>query len=259
MVSINAKRYLISSMLVPGRRRRTTRLGVSISGFSKLQGFDVDQQNPTECLNFFVRNSQCKHIVLGVCHDSGYASSLGRFAADVSTRDRITLLEGDTINPRIRALGFRNILKLDTVFAPQTIQAVPVLPSTFVGAPSTQGLTNPAALSDRLGPVLRNESGQRVDKKLHIDPSTPYIHALRQAKMCAWYYLRGRCESNCDKNHFTPALKSKEFDFLWFIARHGLCFKMRKEKDCDDPLCVYGHEKGCPIGTGNIRASSTGL
>lgn len=218
------------------------------------------ERQPAECLNFFIGIWECKHIILGACHDSGYASFLGKFAGDVSIRDRITLLHGGVIHPRIAELGFRETLQLKSVFAPHKTSAVSKVftnskvsatrmsLSTSVAASLTKGPLNAAALSDRLGPVLRDDTGKRVDKLLGVDPNTPYMNFLSQANLCGWYYLRGKCDG-CDRNHVPPPLKAREFDCLWFLTRHGLCFKIRKGKDCDDPKCIYGHEEGHPMGS----------
>lgn len=202
-----------------------------------------------------MENWQCKHIILGVCHDGGYKSFLGKFASDVSTCDRITLLEGGSINPRIRGLGFpRAPIRLDSVFAPNTAHAAPspqahharpsstggVLPPTTEGGSSSRVLTNPAALSDRLE-LIRDESGKRVDKPLSIDPNPSYLNALRQNKLCGYYHLRGRCEGTCDKNHVPLGLDGRSFDHLWYLSRQAACYKVRKGKDCADPKCIYGH------------------
>lgn len=213
-----------------------------------------------ESLNFFIGIGECKHIILGACHDSGYASFLGKFAGNVSIRDRITLLHGGTIHPRIAELGFTETLQLKSVFAlhrtssvskvfaNSTVAASTILPSASFVASSAQDHVNSAALTDRLGPVFRDDTGKRVDKLLSVDPNDPYTRFLRQANMCSYFYLRGKCEG-CNRNHVAPALKAERFDCLWFLARHGLCFKARKGKDCDDPRCIYGHEEGHPMGS----------
>lgn len=111
---------------------------------------------------------------------------------------------------------------------------------------------NPAPLSDRLGPVLFNEAGKRVDKKLKVNVESTYLEALRQNKFCHWYYLRGECDGKCRKNHVPPPLDASSFDHLWYVSRGGLCHKIRKGKDCDDAKCVYGHEVGNPLGSGKV-------
>ena len=225
--------------------------------------------NITECLEFYINNSQCKHIIFGACHDTGYAPFLGKFAADASTRDRITLLRGLEVHPRITALGFKGLLKLDTVFAPHRnpspagarLETRPTPSISTSVSPRTAGppagpstsLVNPHPLSERLRPVILNGEGKRVDKMLNIDIASPFINVLRHNKLCAYYYLRGRCEG-CDKNHLAPPLNAKEFDCLWYVARQGLCFKTRKGKVCTDESCCYGHEDGYQIGSGRVQS-----
>lgn len=95
---------------------------------------------------------------------------------------------------------------------------------------------------------MRNEMGKRIDKFLDVDTTSPYLSVIRQARLCHWFYLRGRCDG-CDRNHRVP-LDAIESDYLWYQARHGFCHKIRKGKDCDDPKCIYGHEEGNQVGSG---------
>ena len=117
--------------------------------------------------------------------------------------------------------------------------------------PSTTSISgppfsNPAIRSERLGPVMRDERGRRIDKPLDIDQNAPYVQALRNGNLCMWYYLRGEC-SGCERVHKVKPLKPREYDCLWSVARQAPCFKVLKGKDCDDAKCIYGHgqlEKG---------------
>lgn len=226
----------------------------------------------TECLDFFIGSWQCKHIILGACHDGGYAQFLGEFAADPSKRERITLLHGTKIHTSIAALGFTKRLKLDTVFAPhkaashQNSPSPPPIMSGTVSksaAKTTSGATippnpgarefiNPVSLSERLGPVIRNEAGKRLDKKLNVDINSGYLKVLRENKFCYYYHLRGKCKGGCGKNHIFQCLNPKEFDDLWYIARTGVCNQVSKGKDCDDQMCVYRHEEACQLGSGIV-------
>jgi len=208
-----------------------------------------------ECLSFYLGNWHCKHVILGACHDSGYASHLGRFASDNSTRDRITLLQGSTMSPRIKALGFsRPPLRFDSVFAAtmgpvaSNLLSSRVVPKSPTAGPVTtqvpprpSGHFNPTALTDRLE-LVRDAEGRRVDKPLDVDPNTPYMHALRRSNFCGYYCLRGLCDVSCGKNHFPLALNAHEFDCLWYLMRQGLCHKARRGKDCVDAKCIYGHQ-----------------
>lgn len=131
--------------------------------------------------------------------------------------------------------------------SPQVRETPSTLPSRPLKAAT--GFSNTAALSGRLGPVIRNQKGKRIDKVLDVDITSPYLGVIRQTRLCPWFYLRGRCDG-CDRNHRVPPLNARESDYLWYHARHGLCHKVRKGKDCDDPKCVYGHEEGHQIGSG---------
>lgn len=224
----------------------------------------------TECLDFFVGSWQCKHIILGACHDSGYAQPLGEFASDASKRERITLLHGTNIHPSIADLGFTNRLELETVFAPHRVTAGQpshspplVIPgaasnaragrgsgTVLITSPGGNEMINPAPLSERLGPVLHDDNGKRLDKKLRVDSSSRYVKVLHENKFCAYYYLRGKCNGECGRNHVPAPLNAREFDDLWYVARSVLCYKTKKGKDCDDPLCVRSHEEGCQLGSG---------
>lgn len=128
-------------------------------------------------------------------------------------------------------------------------QIVAKLPSASAAGKRT---VNPFPLSDRLGPVLFNEAGKRVDKKLKIKVKSGYPDVLRQYKLCQWFYLRGECDETCGKNHVPPPLNASSFDHLWYVSRCGLCNKFRKGKICDDAKCIYGHEVGNPIGSGKV-------
>ncbi|KAK3178050.1 hypothetical protein OEA41_000182 [Lepraria neglecta] len=120
-----------------GKMKRGSSLNLFARSFNQRQGlFDfVDigagkeeaDNKIRECLSFYLDNWQCKHVVFGACHDSGYAPYLGQFAADPLKRDRITLLQGVTIHPRIAALGFRYTLKLDSSLIDDIINAVNII------------------------------------------------------------------------------------------------------------------------------------
>ena len=215
-----------------------------------------DTHFTSETLNFYIGNGQCKHIILGCSHDGGYAPALEKFAAEDSTRDRITLLNGGPMHPQIAALGFSKTLTLRTVFGLQEVKkatpAAAVIPTSAIlsspGSSSTQNsgsrlvLANIERIAERLGPVLRNAAGQRIDKPLHIDTNSAYIQVLKKSNLCMWYYLRGEC-TGCNRNHFVGPLQPHEYDCLWYLARNALCWKVQKGKDCDDPNCIYGHRK----------------
>lgn len=218
-----------------------------------------------ENLEFFIHNQSCKHIIFGGCHDSGYASFLGTFAANASHNKRITLLQGGAIHPNIASLGFDRTVKFDSVFAPKSTPKPSTLhptpspapdPSPSVASTSSQKKTygplfiNYSSPSKRLGSVLY-DSGRRVDQRLSISPrinAFPLGRTL-QKNLCPSYYLQGRC-TGCMQSHSYPDLSDREFVYLWYLARGTICEKAFQGEVCKDPLCIYGHEKGNMIGTG---------
>lgn len=62
--------------------------------------------------------------------------------------------------------------------------------------------------------------------------------------------LPGRC-NGCDKNCKSPSLKATDFDCLWFLAPHRLCFKVHRGKDCDDPNLIYENDADHSNGLGD--------
>lgn len=166
-----------------------------------------------------------------------------KFASDESIRNRITLLEGYQAHARIRDLGFRRIVKFATVFisapgsAAQSVgtQSKPSLKGHQVGkGPFTITAVDPG----KLGPMLKNKEGKRVDKPLAVDPSL--VQAIKKKNLCGWLFLKGHC-SGCDRNHTHAPLSNVEQEALWVVARQGSCHTHRKGKFCDEPLCIYGH------------------
>lgn len=62
-----------------------------------------------EMARWHLRNPNCKHVYLGICHDSGYASFLGLFKQDDTWRERVTLLSSGFVRSAIEATGLDRI------------------------------------------------------------------------------------------------------------------------------------------------------
>ena len=220
-----------------------------------------------ESIKFYLESFQCKHLVLACGHDGGYAPWLGQFVGDKCAAERMILVEGNPFPIKMRNLGLRTV-RLDSVFnnAPQSaVFAGPAWGqiSTSVQKPiaghdnnprrqNTTGPVelgglvrlNPKAQSDRLGPVLTGRDGRRIDKALHVDKEI--ADRIRRGQLCHYFYLRGKCVTNCQQNHLHRALTNEEFDALWSQARQGRCSLSRKVDreggdDCSDAMCIYGH------------------
>ena len=182
-------------------------------------------------------------MILGCSHDSGYAPFLEKYAADDTIRERITLLKGERIDSRIAALGFKKVLKLDSVFASPIVKQV-----FFATSSATLVTSQPVRYSNlsidssRLGPIMRDGDGKRIDRPLAVDPNAANVRYLKTQRRCQYLYLRGSCDG-CARDHTAPPLMPGDYDALWFLARSGICHKFRKGKDCDDPKCIYGHRR----------------
>ncbi|KAL8672329.1 MAG: hypothetical protein Q9168_003213 [Polycauliona sp. 1 TL-2023] len=174
-----------------------------------------------ELFRFYINGLQCKHVMLGVSHDSGYVPFLEKFVANESIRDRVTLLEGYQ------------------VIANQPQPTPPVTASRATKGPfHLSGVS-----SGRLGPVIKNQQGRRIDKYLNVNLET--MQAFLKKKLCMWLFLKGSCVG-CDRNHVHPLLNEQEYDALWFGSRRGRCNKEQRAKGCNDPTCIYGHT-GKPV------------
>lgn len=233
-----------SRLVRGGRIRDAAQLRAFATGFSnRLPLFDFVDVGPgkeradnkiRECLRFFADSSQCKHILLACCHDSGYAAYLGQFVADKSTLERITLLVGSPAEPSIKKLGFRHVIQFHGVFTYTGSQEGTY--SSVQGGQVFSYMVPPRQFA-RLGPIPANNSGGRADPPLSVNPEV--VDRMRRLNLCSWLFLRGECKG-CSRHHRHSPLSDVEFDALWYIARQGRCFKDRRE-GCSDPKCIFGH------------------
>ncbi|KAL8892763.1 MAG: hypothetical protein Q9215_000355 [Flavoplaca cf. flavocitrina] len=167
-----------------------------------------------ESFRFYIESSQCKHVLLGICHDSGYVPFFEEFVANESVRNRVTLLEGYQVSPAIRNLGFKRKVRFPSVFAPgwtpiahnsgdQAQTPTPATASRVTKAPFQCSAVD----ASRLGPIMKNEQGKRIDKHLRVDPGA--VQALMEKNLCTWFYLKGFC-AGCDRNHAHRLLNEQQ-------------------------------------------------
>lgn len=213
-----------------------------------------------EVLSFHVANPQCEHVLLACCHDAGYIPVLRQYAAQASQIERITLVSSGAIRSNLRSLGFRTTSIFEPLFEPLFMSSPAILPAQPANgqkppSPATvqkqvdlitasRSPTGPKAVknSGRLRPIIRDESGKRIDKTLIVDPSV--FQAIKKRNLCSWHYLRADCqEGKCKREHgYQRPLGPAEYDALWcFTRQQGRCFKLAKKGDCEDDQCVYGH------------------
>jgi hypothetical protein len=205
-------------------------------------------------LGFHVGNPQCDHILLACCHDAGYVPVLRQYAAQSSCSERITLLSAGFVRSDINSLGFQCTATFESLFSssgstqPATYgkgqkpsgNVQHVLEST-TSVSSSWAKEKPVSNSGRLGPVVRNAAGRRVDIGLSVDASL--VQEIKNRNLCSWHYLRSDCQmASCKRNHNYPRpLITEEYDALWLFSRQGMCHRLRKGGSCDDDRCIYGH------------------
>lgn len=169
--------------------------------------------------------------------------------------DRMTLIAGHSFLPGMRRLGLSST-RFDLVF--QEKPAVGANPSyaATVASGTNEGPKFPRKDSNgvfhlevpphRLGPIVFDAAGSRVDRCLKVDKAV--ANRIAKGGLCYWLYLRGRCEMVSHNNHGHRALTDAEYDALLEQARKGRCWKTTKAEQgkgqgCVDALCFYGHGK----------------
>lgn len=196
-------------------------------------------------------------------HDTDYAPFLGQFVGDKQVAERITLLEGTPLPAVIRNLGLKKI-RFTSVFNEVTQPVVSSRsvasswssvaganrpkdsePRSSVPVAPLGGFRNSKAKSDRLGPIMTDDSGRRVDRPLQVKAAI--VERIKIKSLCYYLFLRGECfMPSCFRNHFHQPLSNEEFDALWSLSRQNGCYAHRKAdrtgSDCSDVMCVYGHK-----------------
>jgi len=225
-------RYATSSTLDMERNAPTTK---SKAGqFTKSYESKTDSV-PTEALKFHLDTWQCKHVLVGCHYDAGYVPFLGQFAADKRLSSRITLIEGSLPLRKLKDAGFQTA-RLARVF---DAEQRPAIPNPLSPLTPDQSHKNHNAKPDRLGLVLHDERGRRLDRPLRVRAEV--IQQFEKANLCHVWFLRGECRKKCSRNHAFRLLTNEELDALWLLARRGRCYKARKDGYCDDDRCIYGH------------------
>ncbi|EPE33630.1 hypothetical protein GLAREA_06643 [Glarea lozoyensis ATCC 20868] len=207
-------------------------------------------------LSLNIDNIQCKHVILACGHDSGYAGALREYS-NTTNGARISLLETEKMRHEITTLGFksttmfRSLFQNDYISAPALPRpelyskklAGPVLQQTGSGVGGLAPVTEERLVANvaRLGPVLFDSTGKRVDRPLSVDENL--LKAMRKHDFCHWHYLRADCVKPCVRRHdYRRPVSDKEFDAIWYLSRFGKCNKMRRMGgNCTDDKCIFGH------------------
>lgn len=216
-------------------------------------------------MQFYVGDSRCEHIILGVKHNSRYRESLQHSGIDPASFDRLTLLRGLAEGSSINRTCPKRSLVLDTVLScrfddstsPPTkvsspdLQHAPRGPSKVL--PNRVGHTRLTSLKPLQNPAFRERAiryqdtitGKIHDRELKIAPDDPSVMYLQGANLCPSFYLRGLCDGCWDpnRNHNHPPLDDHQFDCLLLMARQNPCRNTRNGEECNSKRCMYGYDQ----------------
>jgi hypothetical protein len=215
-------------------------------------------------MRFHLRNHNCKHLVLGIAFDAGYAPFLDEVLTAYD-HSRAIILEGSPTVPDIASLGL-NTTHFDDLFRNEKFPdqskkaSTTPNPSTWAGVssfvPSSTPISSPT-INLKNGPTKKPAPKQQswspgprgLDPALHVD--TKALTKIKQRtgsnKLCNNPYLRGPCSKgdDCDFTH-DYALTDTDFAALQWLARLVPC---GSGQDCDNDYCIYGHH--CPAFSAN--------
>ncbi|KAL9056006.1 MAG: hypothetical protein Q9162_003185 [Coniocarpon cinnabarinum] len=126
-----------------------------------------------EWLQHYLEQPQCEHIILGCSHDRGYETFLQKFAGDVRSRCKLTMLDGPANSINFRSMGFTKRVAMWTVFATEPISRS----NTSIQAQNNIGHDPPSsetcAATDTARVPQNNTHAQGTGKNSHLAPSPP--------------------------------------------------------------------------------------
>ncbi|KAI1412385.1 hypothetical protein F5Y13DRAFT_200019 [Hypoxylon sp. FL1857] len=222
-----------------------------------------------ECTRFHLRNFNCKQVLLGISHDSGYASFLGDIIHDDDTKQRITILEGiptvqDIVATGIGITSFKNIFRTEKLRLKSPSLSTPRIPSngaSYAAITQAKGADPPPKITL---PIPLKTATPTTSSKTLAKPPTPVwnpgprgldppiqvnvavLERMKrrkdQDKLCNNHFLRGPCSKGdeCSFEHnYNPTKDEK--NVIALFARLNPC---TKGQDCDVDNCIYGHH--CP-------------
>lgn len=203
-----------------------------------------------------MRNHNCKHILLGVSHDAGYAPFLDEVLRDDSITQRISIIEGPPVVRELSQTGVR-VIKFDELFRQEKLvgrTTSPTVPSTWAGVTSTPPLvTTPLAARNGNSSRLKWNPGPRgLDDPISVNAAVFEKIKRRTStnKLCNNHYLRGPCAKgdDCCFEHNYKA-SEEELKAISFLTRLNPC---DNGQDCESEYCIYGHH--CPSTTNGVCA-----
>jgi hypothetical protein len=223
--------------------------------FGRCQGRSLTRL--TEAARWNLRNHNCKHILLGVSHDAGYAPFLDEVLRDEAITRRVTIVEGSPIVRELSCTGVR-IINFNEIFRSEKLldrlpnpSPSPAPPSTWAGVTKIStppGLTVPLAVKSSnpvAPPKIAWKPGPRgLDEPITVNAQT--LEKIRRrvgsSKLCNNHYLRGPCAKgdDCTFEHNYKA-NDEDLKAIAYLTRLNPCTALQ---DCENEYCIYGHH--CP-------------
>ncbi|KAH8819215.1 C-x8-C-x5-C-x3-H type zinc finger protein-like protein [Xylogone sp. PMI_703] len=221
-----------------------------------------------EATRWNLRNYNCKQILLGISHDSGYAP----FIDDMARQEDhcpVTIIEGIPTVRELTATGLPVVNVAKNLFRSEklTDRASSITgpaSSTWAGVSSipTPTLNKPAVISVRSSPTPAkatpvkatpnvvpnwNPGPRGLDPPININAAIAALPELKKKtpnKLCNLWYLRNECKNfNCQFDHdYKPT--DEELEALAYLNR---CHPCSNGQDCLLDTCIYGHH--CPSTT----------
>ncbi|CAJ2499958.1 Uu.00g028110.m01.CDS01 [Anthostomella pinea] len=220
-------------------------------GFGKKQAdFKV-----REMLRVMAKNVQCKHVIVGPCHDKGYMVELKPYQLDEAAAAKLTLLETTPVPFEFQELGFK-IVAFPEVFRSEPLPAgkAPLggisnlrtlSPNAPTQSPTPADLPNTPPGWSAVSISLHNE---RVDEPLQrydgiYDQRFSDRMRKEGRKPCNRYHLHNKCDNPSCAYYHGERLCSGELLVLQHKAHGTMCFK---QQWCKDVNCLLGHH--CKFG-----------
>ncbi|KAB5585455.1 hypothetical protein GE09DRAFT_1166302 [Coniochaeta sp. 2T2.1] len=98
-------------------------------GVSSFDFIDVGSDRPDakikDSATWHLRNYNCKHVILGISHDAGYAAFVNGVMANAATEERVTVLEGTRTVHELLVTGVSVLSLNDTLFRSEKLVAKP--------------------------------------------------------------------------------------------------------------------------------------
>lgn len=171
--------------------------------------------SPAEATRWNLRNHNCKHVLLGVSHDAGYAPFLDEVLRDEAITKRVTIIEGPPLVRELSQSGvriiqfdelFRTAKLADKLIGPPVVTPAASALSTWAGVTSVTpppamkmpNITVPLSTKNGNLPPKKpswNPGPRGLDESIIAKPAVLEVVKRRTGnnKLCNNHYLRGPC------------------------------------------------------------------